>query len=128
MNKILKNKKGFTLLELLAVLILISILGTGLYYVASKVSDSNDAKTEDKNVQLIANALRSTYGNTASFAGLSGSMPQLISTGVFPGSIVSNSTLVNKWGGTITVNSYSVSPGTDNYFDITETNIPSNIC
>jgi type IV pilus assembly protein PilA len=131
MNKILKKikkQKGFTLLELLAVLIIIAILGTGLYFVLAKVSSSSDAKTEDKNVQLIASALRSTYGNTASYTGLTSSTQQLITSGVFPSSIVSGTTLANKWGGTITLASYSVAPGTDNYFDITEANLPRDVC
>lgn len=131
MNKILKKikkQKGFTLLELLAVLIIIAILGTGLYFVMAKVTSSSDAKAEDKNVQLIASALRTTYGNTASYSGLTASVQQLITSGVFPASIVSGTTLANKWGGAITIASYSVSPGTDNYFDITEASIPRDIC
>lgn len=126
--KKIKNKKGFTLLELLAVLIIIAVLGTGLYFIVAKVNSSGDAKAEDKNIQLIASALRSTYGNTASFTGLSGSLTSLITAGVFPTSIVSGTTLVNKWGGAYTLASYSVAPGTDNYFDITDANIPRDIC
>lgn len=129
MIKKIRNKKGFTLLELLAVLIIIAILGTGLYFILAKVNANNDAKTEDKNIQLVAAAIRSTYGNTASFTGLNaGTTQQLIAANVFPSSIVVNNALVNKWGGTITLNSTSVAPGTDNYFDITETQVPATIC
>jgi prepilin-type N-terminal cleavage/methylation domain-containing protein len=131
----LKKQKGFTLLELLAVLIIIAILGMGLYFTLARVQASSDANTEGKHIDLVTSAVKQLYAGSNNFTKVttayvvqSGAVPaDLLSGG---GSTTSTGTTINnKWNGTITVTPTTVGGATiDNAFTITDTQVPQDVC
>lgn len=131
----IKKQKGFTLLELLAVLIIIAILGMGLYFTLAKVQASSDANTEGKHIDLVTSAVKQLFAGSSNF-GTKDLTPSVINSGAVPadllatgGSTTSNgNTITNKWGGTITIAPDGVGGGTSNAFTITDIQIPQSVC
>lgn len=124
--KKIKNKKGFTLLELLAVLIIIAIIGIGLYEVLKSTSNHNDVQNEIRNLNLIADLSTqlatpnsTTPYNTINESGLINS--QQVQN-------IQNGQINNVWGGQVTVRPLSINGGTSNNFAITENMVPQKSC
>jgi prepilin-type N-terminal cleavage/methylation domain-containing protein len=124
--KKIKNKKGFTLLELLAVLIILAIIGIGIYETLKSTSNHNDVQTETKNLNLIADlsAQLATPNSANPYSTINES--GLINSQQVPN--IQNGVIQNVWGGQITVRPLSLNGGTSNYFAITENSVPQKIC
>lgn len=133
-NKI-KKQKGFTLLELLAVLIIIAILGMGLYFTLARVQASSDANTEGKHIDLVTSAVKQLYAGSNNFTKIT--TAYVVQSGAVPADLLSGggsasstgTTINNKWNGTITVAPTTVGGATiSNAFTITDTQVPQDVC
>lgn len=130
----IKKQKGFTLLELLAVLIIIAILGMGLYFTLAKVQASSDANTEGKHIDLVTSAIKQLYAGNNNFANITTAV--VIGSGALPADLLAaggtstsqGSTITNKWGGSITIAPASVGTGTNNAYTITDPEVPQDVC
>lgn len=122
----IKNKKGFTLLELLAVLIILAIIGMGIYETLKSTSNHNDVQNETKNLNLIADLSfqLATPNSTTPYSTINES--GLINSQQVPN--IQNGEILNKWAGQITVRPLSLNGGTSNYFAITENSVPKQLC
>ncbi|WP_180970744.1 type 4 pilus major pilin [Burkholderia sp. WAC0059] len=120
-----RRQRGATLLEAIAFLgvAAIVLLGALSLFNSSFTSASSDRLVQETNA--IASNVRSLYSspNTGGYQALS--MTDMVTEGVFPTSLVvnsTNSTVSNEWGGTVTVALANGIP------QLTYTNVPQSIC
>lgn len=126
------NKKGFTLVEILLVVGFIALAGIGIYTVYSKVQMSNAALTEGKNLDTLRAGAKSLYGGTQTYATVTNAV--LNDSRVTPDSMriipytAGSSSILNTFGGAVTVLPVSLGGGTSNGFEVTYPNIPGAVC
>ncbi|WP_158270358.1 type 4 pilus major pilin [Limnohabitans sp. 2KL-17] len=128
----LKNKKnGFTLVEILLVVGFIALAGIGIYTVYSKVQNSNAALTEGKNLDTLRGGIKSLYGGTQNYAGITNTI--LNDGRITPDSMrpmpyqAGNGTITNSFGGPVIVTPVSLG-GTNNAFRVEYNNVPGSVC
>jgi prepilin-type N-terminal cleavage/methylation domain-containing protein len=110
-----KNKKGFTLVELLAVIGIVGVILGVVLVGSSSARNTARISTTAQQIQLIYGACQSWLGNgRVNYTGIS--LTNLQNAGYLP------SNLVNPWGGTYTV---SANSSNSNQVDIQTTQIPS---
>lgn len=122
-----KAARGFTLIEILLVVGFIALAGIGIYVVYNKVQTGNAANTEARNLDTIRAGVKNLYGGSVNYAGIGA--PVLINGHVVPDSMVSGNTIVNSFGGTVTVAATTFGGGAaNNAFTITYPNVPLDVC
>jgi len=110
-----KNKKGFTLVELLAVIGIVGVILGVVLVGSSSARTTAKISTTVQQIQLIYGACQSWVGNgRVNYTGIS--LTTLQNAGYLP------SNLLNPWGGTYTV---SVNGSNSNRVDIQTTQIPN---
>lgn len=124
----LKNQ-GFTLIELsIAIVAALVLIGIGLYFY-NNVKNETGAMNATNGVTAISSAVKALYPNP-SYTGLTSAL--LIQAGKAPQNMVSGAvgaqTLVNNWGGTVTVLPANYNGGTANAMAITFPNVPRSAC
>lgn len=123
----LKNKKGFSLLELLLVMGIIAALIVGAFVVYPKVRASNNAATESKNIALIQSSARSLYAAKGNYNGLYTTV--LTKADLIPKSMINkNGYPVNSFGGVITVMAEAINGRVDTGFMISSSGFPPAEC
>lgn len=126
-----KNKKGFTLVEILLVVGFIALAGIGIYTVYAKVQMSNAALNEGKNLDTLRAGVKSLYGGTQNYATLTNIV--LNNARVTPESMRAvpynsgDATITNTFGGAVSVLPLSLG-GTNNLFAVTYPKVPGAIC
>jgi len=125
-----RNKKGFSLLELLLTLGIIAALIIAAFIVYPKVQAAQRAESELKNVATIQAGVKSLYSGMANYQGLNNSV--LINANVFPENLLkdgdSGTQAVNAFGGNVEVKSTSASGIADAGISIKYYNVPSDEC
>ena len=94
-NKTNKQKKGFSLVELLAVLGVGGAMVAGALMLVSDVQEKRAIKTHSENISTIFNNMQSLF----SAEPVSGTMTNLITAGVFPAAMSQTATTVSTLGG-----------------------------
>lgn len=126
------KNRGFTLIEILLVVGFISLAGIGIYTVYSKVQMSNAALTEGKNLDTIKAGVKSLYGGSQNYGGISNSV--LNDARITPDSmraipyVAGATSITNTFGGAVQVSSIGLNSGTNNGFRITYTQVPGAVC
>tara|TARA_Y100000588_G_scaffold341918_1_gene386303 strand:+ start:548 stop:1108 length:561 start_codon:yes stop_codon:yes gene_type:complete len=94
-NKTNKQKKGFSLVELLAVLGVGGAMVAGALMLVSDVQEKRAIKTHSENISTIFNNMQSLF----SAEPVSGNMTNLITAGVFPAAMSQTASTVSTLGG-----------------------------
>ncbi len=121
------GKKGFTLIEILLVVGFIALAGSGIYIVYSKVTLSNQANTEGRNLDTLRAGIKSLYASQSSTTGLTNTVVNQAQ--ITPASMTDGTAggILNSFGGTATIVPQNLG-GTNNGFRITYTIVPSAVC
>lgn len=114
------NKKGFTIIELIAVMVIIGVILSSVLAVVKGATDNSRITSALASVRALQTASVNYYNsNGGSYSNLS--LAALASNNMLPANFTSG-TNANPWNGSI-----MVAPDANvNYFDITFTNVPSN--
>ncbi len=99
--KILINKKGFTLVEILLVVGFIALASIGIYAVYNKINISHKAVRAFQQVNLLHRGISQLYGNSHSYGSLSTSV--VMNGQLAPTDMINTdtNTLVNPFGGAV---------------------------
>lgn len=124
--KILKKKKGFTLTEVILVMVVMAIvLVTGF---AVYNSQMNDAKSKQvvQQVNMILNSAKTIYASNANYSGVT--MAVLNDSQSLPPELQNSSSYYNPWKGSYVISSTSSTSGTSDILALTTTSIPQTAC
>ncbi|VVE36807.1 hypothetical protein PTE31013_03969 [Pandoraea terrigena] len=100
---------------------LVRLLGVAaVVVILVAIFHKNKAATEVSNVTQLATNIANTYTGQTAFTGLT----TAIAANLAPSNMVAGSTLINQWGGAVTV-SVDANPS---QFDIVEAGVPSDGC
>lgn len=128
-----KNKKGFTLVEILLVVGFMALASLGIYLVYAKVNFSNLALEESRNINLIKAGIKNLYGSSQGYTGLTNSVlndaratpDSMRSMPYSPGA----TSITNSFGGAVTVLPVTLGgAGLNNGFQITYPKVPGAVC
>ncbi|EMY6875388.1 prepilin-type N-terminal cleavage/methylation domain-containing protein [Escherichia coli] len=126
-----KNKKGFSLLELLLVLGVIAALVVSAFIVYPKVRDARYVDIEAKHIGQIYASVKTVYTGQPNYSGLSTTAVAMPAQ-FFPDDMISEKTTwaISSWGGYVVVDSNNVSPsgGTASSFTISYSDVPESVC
>lgn len=127
--KILKNKRGFSLLELLLVLGIIAGIVIAAFLIFPKVKEANYVKTEASNISTIRSGVVSLYGGVALPAYNANMSEMLIKAGVVPDNMVGSdkTMLISSWGSPVYVGATTLENGA-RAFAIRYLNVTNDIC
>lgn len=132
MNLFKKNKKGFSLIELLLALGVIAAITISAFMIYKNVKSSNIAKEEINNIHMIKSEIKSLYLSSPGYDGIKTDV--LVKAKVFPEKMLisDNGTLkpINSFKGDITVVGAADNPeGTNSYgYTLRYYNVPSEEC
>lgn len=104
---IIKNKKGFSLLELLLVLAIIAALVVSAFIIFPKIKISQEVSSETKNLSALRSGLSSLYQSTTIPNNIE--MNQIaINANIVPDNMLEKDTnnIKNIWGGDVYLGSY----------------------
>jgi len=122
MKKTLENSntKGFTIIELIAVMVIIGVILSSVLAVVKGATDNSRITSAIASIRALQTASVNYYnGNGGSYSNLS--LASLASNNMLPANFTSG-TNANPWNGSITV----APDANANYFDISFSNVPSN--
>jgi prepilin-type N-terminal cleavage/methylation domain-containing protein len=126
MSKSQRPQRGFSLLEVALVLVVI-LLGAGAILSAyTGTKSAADANNESKNINTILAGVKRIYAGTRGYTGLANTV--LINGGGAPTNMISGTNLTNAYGGAVTVAPTNISGGTNNAFTITYAGVPGPDC
>lgn len=128
----LRNKKGFSLIELLLILAIVAALAVAAFIVYPKVQAARAAEQEAKIITSAVASIKALY-SSRDYRTVTSDVAA--NADVFPSEMVmADGTLQNKWGGTIVVSpstgigSQGSSGSTRRYFRIVYRNVPPAVC
>ncbi|MBB5547431.1 hypothetical protein A8H39_00960 [Paraburkholderia fungorum] len=100
---------------------LVRLLGiAAVVAVLVSIFSKNKAETEVANLTQLSSSIQNAYTGQTTFAGLTTS----VASNIAPSAMVSGTTLVNQWGGDVTVQVDANS----SQFDVIEDTVPSSGC
>lgn len=125
-----KNKKGFTLVEILLVVGFIAIASIGIYVVYAKVNSAGQANTEARNLDVIRAGIKNLYGANKNYATIKNNVVN--SAGITPDAMNrGTASIVNTFGGTVTVKPATIGAAgavANNGFEIVYNDVPPDVC
>lgn len=103
---------------------LVSLLGVAaVVLILYQVFGANKTQNAMSDITLLQTNVQALYNTQNTFSTLT--VPVAITGKLAPSGMISGTTLVNPWGGTVLINVNSVNPSR---FDITEPNVPAEAC
>jgi len=128
---LLKNRKqkGFTLTEILLVLVIAAAIVISAFIIYPKVQASARAEAESKNIATIVAGVKALYTSTSSYTGITKTI--LVNAKVFPDNMLSgtgsSATPINSWKGAVDVTAATINNAGD-AFTITYNGVPTAEC
>ena len=121
------KQTGFTLIELLLVIAFVTMSGLGIYLVASKISISNSATTETRNIEFFRNSIQTLFSGQTTTTNLSNTI--IIDAKIPPLNMTTTNTgdIINSFGGAVLITPQSLNVANDG-FRISYLNVPGGIC
>lgn len=121
----MKNQyKGFSLLELLLVLGIITALIVSAFIIFPKLKSSANAKAEASNLNTINAGIKELYNSQATYIGLNNTVA--IQAKVVPDNIIKGGDIVTSFGGEVIIDNLTLSDGYVYY--ITYVDVPPDVC
>lgn len=125
MKKILRKEKGYSIIELTIAMGLISALIGGILWMARGLFTDTATNQEVSNIPIITSKIQKRYFSQPNFVGLTNAIT--ISYKLVPDNMVSGGSILNRWGGTVTIVPATINVANDS-FSMTYTNVPSKSC
>lgn len=124
----LKNKKekGFTLVEILLVVGFIALASIGIYAVYNKIATNHKANETVTQINTIVSGIRTLYASQQRFLSLSNDV--VIKGRIAPLNMISDGTLIDKFGNEVLVYATSYGGGLANVITIEMNDVPSDAC
>lgn len=122
----LGNKKGFTLVEILLVVGFIAIASIGIYVVYAKVNAGGQANAEARNLDVLRAGIKNLYGANKNYDKITEEVVN--QAGITPDAMNRGKSIINTFGGAVTVKSADMGKGSNNAFEITYENVPPDVC
>lgn len=123
------DQKGFSLIELLLVLVVIAALGIAAFLLYPKVQVNRAVQAESTNLSSIQAGIKGLFLR-GFYTNLSNSVA--VNADLMPPSMVDGTDLKNQWEGTVTIAPSgpdgSAPTGNPRYYKITYTDVPKNVC
>ncbi|MDP9196016.1 MAG: prepilin-type N-terminal cleavage/methylation domain-containing protein [Pseudomonadota bacterium] len=116
------SQRGFSLLEMAIVIGIIALIIGGIWLAYAAVTSNKREADANGQVLTIAHNMRNLYVNQN--GGDGASMANLIAAGIFPGNMVSGTTVTNPWNGTVTI----TVPNGGTTFTIIYNGVPEKSC
>lgn len=123
-----KQKRGFTLIEILLVVGFIALAGIGIYTIYSKVTLNNAANTESRNIDTIRAGVKNLFAGAPTTTGLTNTVVNNAS--ITPTNMVTAGNpaiITNSFGGAVTVTPTTL-VATNDGFRITFPSVPGAVC
>lgn len=122
-----KRKQGYSLLEIMIGLAVLSIILVAALYMYPKLKSSSNINNEMVNMNTIVTGINSIYNGNSNYSGLNNKV--LIQAKIVPTSITADQTgkLINSWRGDIIIKS-EASSGNGTLINITYTDVPRDQC
>lgn len=126
--KIKFKQQGFSLIEILLVIGLISLLAVGVFIIFSQVKDASDSNTESQNLTTIIAGVRNLYGGRADYTGINTNIVN--GANIFPrpmngGDYAPGTLIQHVAGGAVDVEPWG--PGNER-FAVIYRSLPTRIC
>lgn len=120
------NKKGYSLLEVLIVIGIITSIIVSVFYFYPKLKNSNTVNIEVSNLNTILSGIYGIY-NGNNYDGISNKL--LIEAKIIPNTMVSNTLykITNSWKGEVIISAYKVK-NRHSMLSMKYTNIPQDQC
>lgn len=119
-------KKGFTLLELSISIVMIILLGLGIFVLVRSVQASTRAQTEQGNINAIAACLNSTY--QGDYGGLNNQRAKDADCLPYTMKPTAAGAITSAWGSSVTLAGAAASATNGSVFTITYPSMSSEVC
>ena len=123
-----KQKRGFTLIEILLVVGFIAVAGIGVYTVYNKVTLGNAANTEGRNIDTLRAGVKNLFAGASSTANLTNTVVN--NAGITPTPMQTAGTpanITNSFGGAVVIAPVTLVAANDG-FRITYPSVPGSVC
>lgn len=127
-----RKRKGFTLTEILLVLVIAAAIVISAFIIYPKVQTSQRIDTETRNITTIRSGIQSLYNSSSNYQGLNNDI--VLKSNLFPDSMLigegDERKAVNIFKGDVEISDTASTPGGVAYstFSITYTAVPSAEC
>ena len=119
--------RGFTLTEAAIVLGIVGLILGAIWVAASSVYQNMRIARSSEELLQIAQHIR-TLNSTQNTVDPNATTANYISAGVFPSDMVSGTSVINIWGGTVTITPTNAAGTANDGFVVTFGGIPANAC
>lgn len=126
MSRTIRKQKGFTLIELIVVMVVIGIGSAVAIALFNNTRETSQVETETKNIQAIQAKTRDLFAARSDFTGLTSAV--LLSANGFPTSMVNGANVTNAWNGAVTVTTATVPAANAAEGQIVYAGVPTSAC
>jgi type II secretory pathway pseudopilin PulG len=121
-----RNALGFSLIELMLGISVVSIVGIGTFAIATHLDRKKDIRVEQANVEQIAQRVGASYASTGRFP--TNLREASISDHLIPTSMVQGASLRSVWGEAVDLRSTTIDGKSDAGMEIVYESVPASGC
>ena len=124
-NQTKKNRQGYSLVEILLAVGLVTILSVGGYAFFGLNSSSAQARAEQNRIHEIALGVESSYGATGGYGGIT--TAKVLQDKLVDNQLLQEGTLKTNWGQSISITPQTIAKSNDGFM-VTYPATPSEVC